>query len=110
MTARRRLLRAAFQLLAPAGLAATGSTQARSGSPLRLSPVDQYGIARTASHGNPIIDYVSGRSGVPVELVFACSMYAAFAQLPAGTAFVLSGGSEYGACRSFHETASVHLR
>lgn len=34
----------------------------------RFSPVNQYGIARTAAYWNPIIAYVSEKSGVPIEL------------------------------------------
>lgn len=34
----------------------------------RFSPVNQYGIELTARYWNPIIDYVSGRSGVKLQL------------------------------------------
>lgn len=36
--------------------------------PYRFSPVNQHGIELTASYWNPIIQYVSERSGVPLEL------------------------------------------
>ena len=34
----------------------------------RFSPVNQYGIELTASYWNPIIEYVSGKSGVKLQL------------------------------------------
>jgi phosphonate transport system substrate-binding protein len=34
----------------------------------RFSPVNQYGIELTASYWNPIIDYVSNKSGVKLQL------------------------------------------
>lgn len=34
----------------------------------RFSPVNQYGINLTAAYWNPIIDYVSGKSGVQLQL------------------------------------------
>ena len=34
----------------------------------RFSPVNQYGLELTASYWNPIIDYVSTKSGVPLKL------------------------------------------
>ncbi|MFO1192294.1 MAG: PhnD/SsuA/transferrin family substrate-binding protein [Rhodoferax sp.] len=47
-------------------LAAT--VQAQETQPLRFSPVNQYGIELTASYWNPIIEYVSGKSGVRLQL------------------------------------------
>ena len=57
------------------GLAALGvlfgtAVQAQSNTPkvYRFSPVNQYAIEITASYWNPIIDYVSRKSGVKLEL------------------------------------------
>ena len=36
--------------------------------PYRFSPVNQWDINRTASYWNPIIQYVSQRSGLPLQL------------------------------------------
>lgn len=37
-------------------------------APYRFSPVNQWDIAKTADYWNPIIQYVSRKSGVPLEL------------------------------------------
>lgn len=62
--ARRRLLSAGVL----AGL--MGSARSASGGdrPLQFAPVNQYGIALTASYWNPIVAYVSARSGIALEL------------------------------------------
>jgi phosphonate transport system substrate-binding protein len=63
-----------FRALAPglallAGLAATaGPAAAEEGAAYRFSPVNQYGISLTAAYWNPIIAYVSERSGVKLQL------------------------------------------
>jgi phosphonate transport system substrate-binding protein len=61
---RRRLLG-----LAAAGLAAPfSSTVAQEAGAYRFSPVNQYGIALTAAYWNPIISWVSEKSGVKLAL------------------------------------------
>lgn len=42
--------------------------QAQDAGSYRFSPVNQYGIELTASYWNPIIDYVSAKSGVKLNL------------------------------------------
>ena len=54
--------------LALAGMLLIGTAQAQAPTALRFSPVNQYGIELTASYWNPIIDYVSGKSGVKLQL------------------------------------------
>ena len=51
---------AALALLAPLAHAQGGT--------YRFSPVNQYGIELTASYWNPILDYVSNKSGVKLQL------------------------------------------
>ena len=69
MDHRRRSLTVAG-LAGLAGLAATLPLPARAqGGPVyRFSPVNQYGIELTARYWNPIVDYVSSKSGVRLEL------------------------------------------
>lgn len=56
------------------GLTATGvllvpsAAQAQEAPRYRFSPVNQYGIELTASYWNPIVDYVSAKSGVKLQL------------------------------------------
>ncbi len=57
---RRALLAAALAGLAPWPARAAGS--------YHFSPVNQYGIQVTAAYWNPIMDYVSEKSGVPLKL------------------------------------------
>jgi phosphonate transport system substrate-binding protein len=66
MDHRRRSLTAAGL----AGLvgAMTPGVRAQGGTVYRFSPVNQYGIELTARYWNPIIDYVSSKSGVRLEL------------------------------------------
>lgn len=52
-------------LLMPAWAAAQSATQS---AIYRFSPVNQWDIARTAAYWNPIIRYVSDKSGVRLEL------------------------------------------
>ncbi|MBL8335953.1 MAG: PhnD/SsuA/transferrin family substrate-binding protein [Rhodoferax sp.] len=59
-------VRRALLALPLSALAAT--VQAQETQPLRFSPVNQYGIELTASYWNPIIEYVSGKSGVRLQL------------------------------------------
>ncbi|MEI6721362.1 MAG: phosphate/phosphite/phosphonate ABC transporter substrate-binding protein [Betaproteobacteria bacterium] len=59
-------LRIAILLMA-ALLAAIHPAQAQQ-KPYRFSPVNQWDINRTASYWNPIIQYVSEKSGVPLQL------------------------------------------
>lgn len=62
MTTRRTLLAAlALALLAPPAVAAPEEGY-------RFSPVNQYGITLTAAYWNPIIAYVSERSGVKLTM------------------------------------------
>lgn len=42
--------------------------QAQTGTTYRFSPVNQYGIELTARYWNPIIDHVSNKSGIKLEL------------------------------------------
>ncbi len=60
---RRALIRlgSALALIACTGLA-------HAGGPYNFSPVNQYGIQTTAAYWNPIIEYVSAKSGVPLTL------------------------------------------
>jgi phosphonate transport system substrate-binding protein len=52
-----------------AGLVALAlPAKAQEGGAYRFSPVNQYGIELTASYWNPIIDYVSSKSGVKLQL------------------------------------------
>ena len=48
--------------------AVAGAAQAQPALTYEFSPVNQYGIELTASYWNPIIDYVSKRSGVKLHL------------------------------------------
>lgn len=57
---RLALAGAALALLAPLAHAQGGT--------YRFSPVNQYGIELTASYWNPILDYVSNKSGVKLQL------------------------------------------
>lgn len=60
---------AALGLLAGlAGAAWNGSVLAQENGVYRFSPVNQYGLELTASYWNPIIDYVSSKSGVKLQL------------------------------------------
>jgi phosphonate transport system substrate-binding protein len=54
--------------LALAGILFAATARAQAPAALRFSPVNQYGIELTASYWNPIIDYVSGKSGVKLQL------------------------------------------
>jgi len=58
--------RAACALLALAALAP--AAPAAEGPAYQFSPVNQYGIAMTAEYWNPIINYVSDKSGVRLQL------------------------------------------
>jgi phosphonate transport system substrate-binding protein len=68
MTTRRQLPRqlAAWAFAAAAVLGAAPAGAADEG--YRFSPVNQYGINITAAYWNPIIAYVSEKSGVPLQL------------------------------------------
>lgn len=57
-----------FALQFLAALAAAGSLPAGAAGPYNFSPVNQYGIQTTAAYWNPIIDYVSAKSGVSLVL------------------------------------------
>lgn len=48
--------------------AAAHSSHAQNGPVYRFSPVNQYGLELTASYWNPIIDYVSKKSGIKLQL------------------------------------------
>jgi len=56
-----------LKMLAAAVLGAL-SLAAAAQQPYRFSPVNQWDIAKTATYWNPIIQYVSQHSGVPLEL------------------------------------------
>ena len=64
------LRRRAFNLAGLAGLAGMvpGVSASTQPSAYRFSPVNQHGIEITARYWNPIIDYVSQRSGVRLDL------------------------------------------
>jgi phosphonate transport system substrate-binding protein len=65
----KRWQRAALQVvgaLAALAIAQGGAAQERKS--YAFSPVNQYGIALTAAYWNPILEYVSARSGVPLTL------------------------------------------
>jgi phosphonate transport system substrate-binding protein len=51
-----------------AGLLACVPASAQESGVYRFSPVNQYGIELTASYWNPIVDYVSTKSGVKLQL------------------------------------------
>jgi phosphonate transport system substrate-binding protein len=68
MITRRPFLHSSLRVLALAGLAVVGSGHARGETALRFSPVNQYGIELTAAYWNPIIEHVSARSGVKLQL------------------------------------------
>lgn len=54
--------------LALAALLATGAVHAQTPAPYHFSPVNQYDISLTAAYWNPIISYVSEKSGIPMVL------------------------------------------
>lgn len=62
LTRRAALLAAAF------ALAAAALPSRAAGATYQFSPVNQYGIQVTAAYWNPIIDYVSEKSGVQLRL------------------------------------------
>lgn len=51
-----------------ASLGASGSALAQEAGVYRFSPVNQYGLELTAKYWNPIIEYVSNKSGVKLQL------------------------------------------
>lgn len=55
-------------VLALATLACAAPSHAQENGVYRFSPVNQYGIELTASYWNPIIDYVSSKSGIKLQL------------------------------------------
>lgn len=63
----RRLLKHAALLVWSLPLMATGAL-AQSERVYQFSPVNQYGIEITARYWNPIIEYVSSKSGVKLQL------------------------------------------
>ncbi len=63
---KRDLLKSGLFALLGAGGVITGHAQ--EAGVYRFSPVNQYGIELTASYWNPIIDYVSTKSGVKLQL------------------------------------------
>lgn len=63
---RRPLLLAGLGMSAAAAL--TGRAVAQDATVYRFSPVNQYGIELTAKYWNPIIEHVSARSGVRLQL------------------------------------------
>lgn len=67
-TAIRRRMLASALALAGAGLLPQGTVWAQENGVYRFSPVNQYGIELTASYWNPIIEYVSNRSGIKLQL------------------------------------------
>ncbi len=65
---KNRLMHAMSAGLSLVALCATAPAQAQENGIYRFSPVNQYGIELTASYWNPIIDYVSNKSGVKLQL------------------------------------------
>jgi len=63
---RRRLLGAGLGLISAACLSRQAGAQ--EAGVYRFSPVNQYGIELTARYWNPIIEHVSARSGVKLQL------------------------------------------
>lgn len=49
-------------------LCMTAEAQAQENGVYRFSPVNQYGIELTATYWNPIIEYISAKSGVKLQL------------------------------------------
>lgn len=68
MIQRRRLPGTPGILATCAALTWAMPAQAQDGGVYRFSPVNLYGIELTAGYWNPIIDYVSTRSGVKLQL------------------------------------------
>lgn len=66
--ARRRAMGLAALASLTTALVFSGPVQAQGNGVYRFSPVNQYGIELTASYWNPIIDYVSTKSGVKLQL------------------------------------------
>ena len=66
-TTRRQFVQGLSLGLGAASLPGLSLAQA-SGKTYRFSPVNQYGIELTASYWNPIIDYISRKAGVKLEL------------------------------------------
>lgn len=65
---RRQLGLATGLALLAAGTGASAQAQAPEAGTYRFSPVNQYGINLTAAYWNPIIAYVSEKSGVKLQL------------------------------------------
>ncbi len=67
---RTRALRRLFALVLAllAGATAQAQTPASTTPTYRFSPVNQWDIPKTAAYWNPIVRYVSEKSGVPLEL------------------------------------------
>jgi phosphonate transport system substrate-binding protein len=65
-TLRRQLIR--FALLGLSLSALAPLAQAQADRVYHFSPVNQYGIELTARYWNPIVDYVSSKSGVKLQL------------------------------------------
>lgn len=57
-----------LSLLTALGYSANAAAQAGSGKTYHFSPVNQYDINLTAAYWNPIINYVSDKSGVKLSL------------------------------------------
>jgi phosphonate transport system substrate-binding protein len=62
------MLRLALVSVFASGLLAAAPVRAADEAGYRFSPVNQYGINVTAAYWNPIIAYVSDKSGVPLQL------------------------------------------
>ena len=60
--------RHALQALAGLALLGAGAARAEEEAAYRFSPVNQYGINVTAAYWNPIVAYVSEKSGVKLQL------------------------------------------
>lgn len=68
MMQRRFLLGRTLVLATAVGLGATASAVAQEAPVYRFSPVNQYGLELTARYWNPIIEYITAKSGVKLQL------------------------------------------
>jgi phosphonate transport system substrate-binding protein len=62
------MVRAMLMAVNLVAMCSSQTVQAQENGAYRFSPVNQYGIELTAGYWNPIIDYVSTRSGVKLQL------------------------------------------
>lgn len=68
LTPKNQMVRAMLMAVNLVAMCSSQTVQAQENGAYRFSPVNQYGIELTAGYWNPIIDYVSTRSGVKLQL------------------------------------------